>query len=73
MKELEKGLKELKGFVTHRRDNNINQSEPPELPGTKPPTKKYIWRDPWLHCIRSRGWPCQTSMGGEAFGSGKAG
>jgi hypothetical protein len=27
------------------------QTTPPplaELPGTKPPTKKYTWRDPWL-------------------------
>ena len=21
---------------------------PPELPGTKPPTKEYTWKDPWL-------------------------
>ena len=48
MEELEKGLKELKGFATHRKNNNINQPEPPELPGTKPPTKEYTWRDPWL-------------------------
>ena len=45
MEELEKGLKELKGFATHRKNNNINQPEPPhpppELPGTKPPTKEY--------------------------------
>jgi len=20
----------------------------PEVPGTKPPTKEYTWRDPWL-------------------------
>ena len=38
MQELEKELKEL----------NINQPDPPELPGTKPPTKEYTWRDPWL-------------------------
>jgi hypothetical protein len=45
MEELEKGLKELKGFATHRRNNNINQTDPPELPGTEPPTKEYTWRD----------------------------
>jgi hypothetical protein len=38
MEELEKGLKELKGFATHQL----------ELPGTKPPTKEYTWRDPWF-------------------------
>ena len=31
-----------------RKNNNINQPDPPELPGTKPPTKDYTWRDPWL-------------------------
>ena len=44
VEELEKGLKELKGFATHRK-NNINQPisvrPPPELPGTKPPIKEY--------------------------------
>ena len=45
MEELEKGLKELKRFVTHRKNNNINQ---PEFLGSKPPTKEYIWRDSWL-------------------------
>jgi hypothetical protein len=28
MEELEKGLKELKGFPTHRKNNKINQSDP---------------------------------------------
>jgi hypothetical protein len=32
----------------HRKNNNINQPDPPELPETKPPTKEYTWRDPWL-------------------------
>ena len=34
---------ELKGFAIPRRNNNINQPEPPtpqELPGTKPSTKE---------------------------------
>jgi hypothetical protein len=41
----------------------MNQPVPPELPGTKPPTKEYT-------C--SRGWPFWASMGGEAFGPEKA-
>jgi hypothetical protein len=45
VEELERGLKELKGFAIHKKNNNINQ---PELPGIKPPTKKCTWRDPWL-------------------------
>jgi hypothetical protein len=28
MEELEKGLKELKGFATHKKNNNINQPDP---------------------------------------------
>jgi hypothetical protein len=43
MEELEKELKELKEFATHKKNSNMNQ---PELPGTKPPAKKYTWRDP---------------------------
>jgi hypothetical protein len=31
-----------------RKDNNINKPNTPELPGTKPPTKEYTWRDPWI-------------------------
>jgi hypothetical protein len=28
MEELEKGLNELKGFATHRKNNNNNQPDP---------------------------------------------
>jgi hypothetical protein len=28
MEELEKGLKELKGFTTHRKNSHINQPDP---------------------------------------------
>jgi hypothetical protein len=48
MKELEKGPKELKGFAAPKEEQ---QYEPPnisELPGTKPPTKEYTWRDSWV-------------------------
>jgi hypothetical protein len=55
MEELEKGLKKLKGFATHRKNNNINPPNPPELPGIKLSTKDFTWRDPWLHPICSRG------------------
>jgi hypothetical protein len=48
VKELEKGPKEQKGLVALRRNNNMNQPVPLELPGTKPPTKEYTWRDLWL-------------------------
>jgi hypothetical protein len=45
MEELEKGLKELKGVATHKKNNNMNQPVPLELSGTKPTTKEYTWRD----------------------------
>jgi hypothetical protein len=41
--ELEKEAKELKRFVASYKEQ---QHEPPELPGTKPPTKEYTCRDP---------------------------
>ena len=47
MGESEKGLKELKGLEPHRKNNNVNQPDSPEFPGTKPPTKEYTWF--WLH------------------------
>ena len=48
MEELQKGLKALKMFANHRKNNNINPSETPDLPGTNPPIKEYICRDPRL-------------------------
>jgi hypothetical protein len=49
---------------------STNQT-PPELPGTKPPTKEYAWSDPWLplHMLQRidinerRGpWSCECLM-----------
>jgi hypothetical protein len=48
MGELKKGWKEMKGLQPHRKNNNINQPYPPELPGTKSPTKEYGWREQQL-------------------------
>ena len=48
MEELEQGLKELKWFTTHKKNNNINQLDISDLPGTKLPSKEFTWRDPWL-------------------------
>jgi hypothetical protein len=44
-KELEKEVKELKGFAG--RKNNMNKLDLPKLPGTQPPTKDYTWQDRW--------------------------
>jgi hypothetical protein len=40
MEKLEKGLKELKEFAT-----SYEEQYQPEIPGSKPPTKEYTWRD----------------------------
>jgi hypothetical protein len=45
--KLKKGLKELKCFATPKEKNNTNQPDT-QFPRTKPPTKEYTWRDPWL-------------------------
>jgi hypothetical protein len=36
------------GLQPHMKSNNVNQPDPPEFPGTKAPTKKYTYSDPWL-------------------------
>jgi hypothetical protein len=57
MKELEKGIEELKGLR-----NNNNMPVTTELPGIKPPKSTHGG----IHgssCIYSRGWPHQISMG----------
>jgi hypothetical protein len=62
---------ECKAYLVQLRpvlNNNINQLDLPELPGTKPPTKEYTWRDHGSSQICSRGWPCQESMGEEILG-----
>jgi hypothetical protein len=41
------------GIATHWK-NNINKLDHPELPGTKPPTKEYIWRGQGSRYICSR-------------------
>jgi len=35
-------------ILLYQTNNNINQPEPPELPGTKTPAKESTWGDPWL-------------------------
>jgi hypothetical protein len=32
----------------HWKNNSIDKPDTPDLPGTKPPTKEYTKRDPWL-------------------------
>jgi hypothetical protein len=47
MEEMEKGLKELRGFQTHGGSNSINRADPLNLPGSRPPTKEYTWNNLW--------------------------
>jgi hypothetical protein len=61
MEELEKGLKEPKGFETPEEEQQYQptrQHQPRSTHGSS--------------CICSRGWPCHASMGGEALGSMQA-
>jgi hypothetical protein len=37
---MEKGPKELKGFAASEEEQQYEPIRPPELPGTKPPTKE---------------------------------
>jgi hypothetical protein len=46
MEELEKGLKELRGFAAPWGEQVSTGQTPQELLGTGPPTKGYTWRDP---------------------------
>jgi hypothetical protein len=48
MEEMEKGLEKLRGFVAPWGSKSVNWQDPLELVGTRPPTKKYTWRDPCL-------------------------
>lgn len=48
MEELKKGLKELKEFGTPQEEKYINNPDTQELPETKPTTREYTWRAPWL-------------------------
>ena len=41
--ELRYSLKNFKNMQPYRKNNNINQPDPSELPGTKLPIKEYTW------------------------------
>jgi hypothetical protein len=65
MEELEKGLKELKGFAAIRRTAiSTNQSSK----GLNPQPRSTHGGTHGSSCICSRGWPCWASMGEEALG-----
>jgi hypothetical protein len=76
MEELEKKLKEMKGFATPQEEQQYEPTNPPppEIPASRPPTKEYTWRDPWLQLHLSQRmalsdingrigpWCCEGSM-----------
>jgi hypothetical protein len=49
VEEMEKGLRELRGFAAPWREQQCQQPRhpDPELLVTGPPTKEYTWSDPW--------------------------
>jgi hypothetical protein len=46
---------------SYRKNNNINQPDPPELPGTKPSTKEDTWRTPSYN--QGEGGCCMVFLG----------
>jgi hypothetical protein len=72
MEELEKGLKELKGLATHRKNNNINPPDPQSSQGlSHQPRRTHGETHGSIH-IWSRGWPCQATTGGKFIDPMKA-
>jgi hypothetical protein len=48
MEKLGQGLKELKVIATPQEEQQYQITGHPRASRTKPPTKEYTWRDPWL-------------------------
>jgi hypothetical protein len=69
VKELKKGLKELRGFAAPWRSNSLNRPGLLELPGTGPPIKDYKWRDPWHWPHMWQRMALLDILEGEALGS----
>ena len=68
MEELEKGLKELKGFATHEGRNCVNRPEPRSSQGLDHQPKSVHGGTHGSGHICVRGWPCWTSVRGETLG-----
>jgi hypothetical protein len=72
MEELDKWLKELKGFETHRKNNNTNQPDPRSFQGLNHQPKSTHGGTHGSSRICSRGYPYRTSVRWEALGPVKA-
>jgi hypothetical protein len=67
MEEIREGLKEPRGLQPYRKNNNTNQPDTPELPGTKPQPKNTHEETHGSSCIYSRGCTFLASMGEETL------
>ena len=65
VEELEKGLKELKGFATHREEKQYNQPDCQRSQGLNHQPKSTHGVTHGSSHICSRGWPCRASVEGE--------
>jgi hypothetical protein len=72
MEELEKGLKELKGFATLQEEQYQPTRPPQSSQGLNHQPKSTHRGTHGSSHMCSRGWPCWASMGGEALGPVKA-
>ena len=74
MKELEKGLKELKGFATSEEEQQYQLTMRclQSYPGLKHQPKSIHGKSHGISYICSRGFLCLASIGGEALGPVKA-
>jgi len=64
-------IKGAEGVYNPIGRTSISTSQtPPELPGTKPLTNEYTWRDPCM--TPAAGWDCLASIGGKALGPVKS-
>jgi hypothetical protein len=72
MKELEKELKELKGFAVQEKEQQYETNSSPRTQGLNHQPKSTHGGTHGSSCICSRGCPSWSSMGGEALGPVKA-
>jgi hypothetical protein len=76
MEKLEEGLRSWRGLQPHKKDNNINQPDPPTTPyrsqGLNHQQKSTHGGTHGSNYTCSKGWPYQESMGEEALGPVKA-
>jgi hypothetical protein len=69
MEELEKGLKELRGFAAPWGEQECKPARPPGAPpGLVHQPKNTHGGTDGSGSICGRGWPCWTSVGGVALG-----